>query len=74
MLCLAEGARVAFPITTNSADVMPTLVGEENVGAEIDMLSGAFQAAAGKRQSGKIDCLVDRDENIGVMWNWLCRC
>jgi hypothetical protein len=74
VLCLAKGAWLAFTITADATDVTAVIVSEENVGAKIDMLSGTLQAAAGNRQPGKIDCGVDRDENVGIMRDCFCGC
>lgn len=59
MLRPASDTWMTFPKTTDAADVTPALVGEENVGAEIDVLAGALETAAGACQPRKIDCIID---------------
>ncbi len=72
MLRPAKRTRVTFPIMTDAADVASALVGEENVGTEIDVLGGALEAAAGACQPRKINGIIDRDKNIGVVRDRLC--
>lgn len=73
MLRSAGGTRMTFPIMTDAAEVSPAFVGEENVGAEIDILTGSFEPAPGGCKSIKIDGIVDRDKDIDVVRDYLCR-
>ena len=73
MLRPAGGTRMTFPIMTDAAQITPAFVGEENVGAEIDSLTGSFEPAPGICQSIKIDGSIDRDQNVGVVRDCLCR-
>ena len=59
MLRPAGGTWMTLPIATDAADVTPALVGEKNVGTEIDVLGGALETAAGTCQPRKIDCIID---------------
>ncbi len=72
VLRLAKGTRVTFPIMADAAEVTCGLVGEENVGTEVDVLSGALEAAASKRQLVKINCVIDSDKNISVAGDRFC--
>ena len=68
MLRLAEDTRVTVPIMTDAAEIRPAFVGEENIGAEIDALTGAFEPATDGRQSIEINGIViDRHQHIGVV-------
>jgi hypothetical protein len=60
-------------IMADATEVAPTLVGEEDVGAEVDGLREALEAAASARQLSQIHGAIYRDEYIGVLRDRLGR-
>jgi len=62
---------MALAITANATEVPSSPIGEEDVGAEVDGLSRSFEAPTSARKFAQIHRTVDRDEDIGVLWNRL---
>jgi hypothetical protein len=71
MLGEACSAGMTFAIMANETEVPSGRIGEEDVGAEVDGLSGSFEAPTSARKFAQIHRTVDRDEDIGVLWNRL---
>lgn len=69
MLRPAVSPRVALAIMADAPDVVPGLVGKEDVGAEICALALALEAAASARKRCKVHRLRDGDEHVGVLWH-----
>ena len=57
---------MTFSIVTDAAEVLAGLIGEEDVGAEIDALAPTLEAAAGARERRKVDRIVDSDQHVRV--------
>ena len=67
-------AWMALAIVADATEVTSSHIGEEDVGAEIDGLSRPLEAPANARKLTQIHRIVNRDEEIGVLWNSLaCR-
>ena len=74
MLGAASRARMTCAIVANSTNVLPLLVGEKNVGAEIDRLSGPLETSTDLRKFGQFHIRVDRDKDIGILRDCLVYC
>ena len=67
-------AWMTLAIMADATEVASSHIGEEDVGAEVDGLSRPLEAPANARKLTQIHRTVDRDEEIGVLWNRLaCR-
>src|SRR5215510_9383262 len=71
MLSEACHAWMALPIMADATEVASSLIGEEDVGAEVDGLSRPLEAPTSARKFAQIHRTVDRDEDIGVFRNRL---
>lgn len=71
MLGEACHARMALAILANASEVTPSRISKEDVGAKVDGLSGALETPASARKFVQIHRIIDRDEDIGVLWNRL---
>jgi hypothetical protein len=65
------GARVALSVMANATKITSGFVGKENVGTEIYLLRGPFEAPANPGKKGKIYVGVDGDEHISVLGDGL---
>jgi hypothetical protein len=65
------GARVALSVMANAPKITSGFVGKENVGTEIYLLRGPFEAPANPGKKGKIYVGVDSDEHISVLGDGL---
>ena len=74
MLGAASRARMAFAIAANSADVLPLLTCEKDVGAEIDRLSSPLELSTDPCKFGQIHGLVDCNKDIGILRDYLVGC
>ncbi len=61
MLGAARCARVAFAVVANSADVLSFLVGNKNIGAEINRLSSPLKTSSDLCKFGEFHIRIDRD-------------
>jgi hypothetical protein len=66
-----RGARVALSVMANAPKITSGFVGKENVGAEIYLLRGPFEAPANPGKKGKIYVGVDSDEHISILGDGL---
>jgi hypothetical protein len=64
-------ARVALSIMANASKITSGFVGKKDVGAEIYLLRGPFEAPANPSKRGKIYVGVDSDEHICVLGDGL---
>src|SRR6516225_11689893 len=71
MLGEACHARMALAIMADATEVASSLIGEEDVSAEVDGLSRPLEAPTSARKFAQIHRTVDRDEDIGVFRNRL---
>ena len=63
----ATRAWMALAVVADATDVVAVLVGQKDVGAEIDRLSEAFEPSSSPSQMREImHRVVDRDEHVGV--------
>ncbi len=67
VLCLAGDAGMALPELANAAEVVAGLVGEKDIGAQVDLPSRALQLPAGPRQLPQIGAAFDPDQQVGVL-------
>ncbi len=67
-------ARVALSVMANAAKITSGFVGKKNVGAEIYLLRGPFEAPANPSKRGKIYVDVDSNEHISVLGDGLGGC
>jgi hypothetical protein len=74
MLGKASNARMTLPIAADATQVAPSRVSEKDVGAQIDGLRRPHKLPADARQLGQVDCAIDRDQEIDVLWDRLGRC
>jgi hypothetical protein len=66
MLGEAGSARAALAVMADATEVATTIVGSEYIGAEVNRLGVALEAAARARQLSQVHSAVDGDEHIGV--------
>src|SRR6516165_5480803 len=67
-------AWMALTIMADATEVASSHIGEEDVGPEVDSLSRPLEAPASACKFGQLHRTIDRDEEIGVLWNRLaCR-
>lgn len=64
-------AWMALAIMADATQVASRHIGEEDVGTEVDGLSGPLEAPASARKFAQIHRTIDRDEDIGVFRNRL---
>jgi hypothetical protein len=62
-----RGARVALSVMANAPKITSGFVGKENVGAEIYLLRGPFEAPANPGKKGKIYVGADSDQHISIL-------
>jgi hypothetical protein len=74
MLGAASRTRTAFAIAANSANVLPFLPSEKNVGAEIDRLSSPLESSTDPCKLDQIHALIDHDKDIGILGDCLVCC
>jgi len=53
-------ARITLAIMADSSEIVPSLISEENIGAEVDGLSSSLEAPAGASKVSQIYRIVDR--------------
>jgi hypothetical protein len=73
MLSEACHTWMALTITADATEILPALVGEKDIGAEVDRLSKSLEPPASARQSSQIHGAIYRDEYIGIFWDRLGR-
>jgi hypothetical protein len=67
-------AWMALAIMADATEVSPILIGEEDIGTEVDGLSSPLEAPASARKFAQIHRIVNCDEDIGVLRNrFACR-
>jgi hypothetical protein len=70
----ATRAGVALAVVADATYVVIVLVGQKNVGAEIDRLSEALEPSSGLGQVREIiHHVADRNEHVGIFWDGFSR-
>ena len=64
-------ARMALAIMADATEVVSSHIGEKDVGAKVDGLSRSLETPANARKFAQLHRAIDRDENIGILWNCL---
>ena len=68
--CEATHAWMALAVVADATYVVAVLVGQKDVGAEIDRLSEAFEPSSSPGQVREImHRVVDGNEHVGVFWD-----
>jgi hypothetical protein len=73
MLSEACHTRMAHTIMADATEVLPALVGEKDIGAEVDRLRKSLEPPASACQSSQIHGAIYCDKYIGIFWDRLGR-